>query len=146
MISADTDSVGVTEGRGVPSVVVELGGGVVDQRPYVERGVRGVTNILRLVGVLDQEPEPPPEQIVVDSIVTIRPGEGGWLETAAPELGDPVQAGAMLGRVVSPYSFEVLEEILNPVGNGVMILSHLTRNLVQPGDYAYMVGSVGQVD
>ena len=44
--------------------------------------------------------------------------------------------------MVSPYTFEVLEEIRNPVAEGVMILSHLTRNVVQPGDYGYMVGAV----
>ena len=37
----------VTSGRNVPSVVVELGGGDIDQSEYVDRGVRGITNILR---------------------------------------------------------------------------------------------------
>ena len=48
----------------------------------------------------------------------------------------------VLGRIVSPYTFEELEVIENPVEDGVMILSHLTRNLVQPGDYAFMVGNL----
>ena len=46
----------------------------------------------------------------------------------------------MLGRIVSPYTFETLEEIHNPAGDGWMVLSHLTRNLVQPGTYGFMVG------
>lgn len=46
-----------------------------------------------------------------------------------------------LGRVVSPYTFEVLKEIQNPVPNGILLLSHLTRNLVHPGDYGYMVAT-----
>ncbi len=71
----------------------------------------------------------------------MRPRAGGFLETDAPALGETVERGAVLGRVVSPYTFEVLEEIHNPVERGVMILSHLTRNVVQPGDYGYMVGS-----
>ncbi len=102
---------------------------------------RGTTNILRLLEMQDGEPEPPPEQVVADSIVTIRPAEGGWIETVAPKLGDPVQSDATLGRIVSPYSFDVLEEIRNPAGDGVMVLSHLTRNRVQPGDYGYMVAT-----
>ena len=32
--------------------------------------------------------------------------------------------------------------IRSPVDRGVMILSHLTRNLVEPGDYGYMVGDL----
>ena len=134
-------SVTVTENRDVPSVVVELGGGLIDQTPYIERGVEGVTNVLRVLAVLEEPPKPPPDQIVVNEIVTVRPHVGGILETQAPPLGERIEEGALLGRVVSPYTFAVLEEIRNPVPNGVMILSHLTNNVVQPGDYGYMVGS-----
>ncbi len=137
----DGTSVTVTESRGVPSVTVELGGGLIDQTPYVERSVKGVMNMLRVLKVINEAPVPAPEQIVVDSITTIRPHYGGFVETVAPALGATIEAGATLGRVVSPYTFEVLEEIINPIPNGIMILSHLSRNLVQPGDYGYMVGS-----
>jgi hypothetical protein len=44
--------------------------------------------------------------------------------------------------VISPHTFEELEVITNPVADGVMILSHLVTNLVQPGDYGYMVGDL----
>jgi predicted deacylase len=119
---------------------VELGGGLIDQRPYVARGVRGIANILAKLGMTGEAPAPPPEQIVVTSIVTIRPRMGGFLETEAPPLGKTIEEGAVLGRVVSPYTFEELEVIRNPVPRGIMILSHLTRNVVEPGDYGYMVG------
>ena len=92
------------------------------------------------LGVLDDEPAPPPDQIVVRSIATVRPRAGGFLETEAPALGETIPKGAVLGRVISPHTFEVLETIENPIPDGIMILSHLTRNVVQPGDYGYMVG------
>lgn len=133
-------SVGVTESKDVPSVTVELGGGLIDQRPYVERGLRGLANVFAKLGMLDREADPPPLQTVVSSIVTVRTGMGGFLETEAPPLGETIEEGAVLGRVVSPYSFEELEVIRNTVPGGIMILSHLTRNVVEPGDYAYMVG------
>ena len=133
----------VTVGRrGIPSVVVELGGGIVDQGPYVRRSVAGVLNILRAAGVLESDPAPPPEQTVVGGIEILRPTHGGWLETEAPPLGEPIAGDAVLGRVVSPYTFEELEVIRSPVVRGIMILSHLTRNLVEPGDYGYMVGDL----
>ncbi len=69
------------------------------------------------------------------------PKMGGFLETEAPALGKPIAAGATLGRIIHPQTFEELEHIENPVPDGIMILSHLTRNVVQPGDYAYMVGT-----
>jgi hypothetical protein len=133
-------SIGVTEARGIPSVTVELGGGLVDQRPFVARGVRGIANVLSKLGMLDAAREPPPEQLVVSSILTLRPRMGGFLETEAPPLGETVDEGAVLGRIVSPYTFEVLEVIRNPVPRGILILSHLTRNVLEPGDYGYMVG------
>ncbi|MDE0305714.1 MAG: succinylglutamate desuccinylase/aspartoacylase family protein [Albidovulum sp.] len=128
--------------RGIASIVVELGGGIVAQEPYVARGCEGVLNILRAANSLGGEPAPPPPQIVVRGIEIVRPKQGGWLETEAPPLGEEIGEGAVLGRVVSPYSFEELEVIYSPVRHGIMILSHLNRNLVEPGDYGYMVGDM----
>ena len=139
--SGTTKSVTVDR-RGAASVVVELGGGIIAQEPYVERGVSGVLNMLRKSGVLEGATEPPPPQIVVSGIEIVRPKHGGWLETEAPPLGHEIGEGAVLGRVVSPYTFEELEVIHTPLPHGIMILSHLNRNLVEPGDYAYMVGDM----
>jgi predicted deacylase len=128
--------------RNIPVVVVELGGGIVDQRPYIKRTVDGMLNMLRSKGVIPGDVVPNPKQIVVNELAGIRPAQGGWIETLAPANGEVIKGGQLLGRVVSPYNFEVLEEIKTPFANGVMIMQHLTRNLVQSGDYAYMVGNL----
>ncbi len=52
-------SVGVAEKRGIPAVTVELGGGLVDQGPYVARGVRGIASILSKLGMTDEPAVPP---------------------------------------------------------------------------------------
>ncbi|MCY4541000.1 MAG: succinylglutamate desuccinylase/aspartoacylase family protein [Rhodobacteraceae bacterium] len=128
--------------RGISSVVVELGGGIVAQQSYVDRGVAGVMNMLRAAGVVEGEALIPTRQVVVRGIEIVRPKHGGWLETSAPPLGELIFEGEELGRVVSPYTFETLEVIPTPVPRGIMILSHLNRNVVEPGDYAYMVGDM----
>jgi predicted deacylase len=133
---------GVTRARGVPSVTVELGGGDVDQATFVARGLTGIENVMHALGMLPGPPAPRPKQTVVHEIVTLRPRHGGLLVPEAPPLGQPVAGGAVLGRVVSPYTFETLEVIRNPVARGVMILSHLTVDVVQPGDYGYMIGNL----
>ncbi len=130
------------DARNIPAVVIELGGGIVDQRPYVERGVAGVLNMLRHLKAIPGTVKPPGQQIVVRSIALIRPAHGGWLETEAPPLGGEIAGGAVLGRVISPYTFEELEVIKSPVARGIMILSHLSRNLLESGDYGYMVGDL----
>ena len=132
----------VTTARGVPSVTIELGGGVVDQRPFIERGVEGIKNMMRQLKMDTSRPTPPIQQTVLGVLPTIYNTQGGFLYTEAPALGEPIKGGAVLGRVVSPYTFKTLEVIKNPIKRGVMILSHLTPNLVEPGDFSYMVGDL----
>ncbi|QQA41744.1 succinylglutamate desuccinylase/aspartoacylase family protein [Pelagovum pacificum] len=132
----------VTMPRGISAAVIELGGGVVDQGPYIQRIIDGVMNMLRQLGAIEGDVTPPPEQIVVNEIAGIRPTVGGWIEPSSPPLGEPVKGGSTLFKVVSPYSFEVLEEATCPFENGVMIMAHLTRNIVEAGDYGWMIGNM----
>jgi len=124
------------------SVVIEIGGGTVDQAPYVERGVDAVLNMMRYMEMSDEPVVERPDQTILTDIKLVFPTQGGVLETEAPPLGGNIKGGDVLGRVISPYTFEELEVMFSPVENGVMILSHLVRNVVQPGDYAYMVGDL----
>jgi len=128
--------------HGTKVVTVELGGGIVDQGPYVERTVNGLLNMLRHLGVIEGAVQPNPKQIVVTELAGIRPKHGGWLEPLCPANGEVIKGGQLLGRVVSPYDFEVIEEIPTPFENGVMIMQHLTRNVVEAGDYGFMVGNL----
>lgn len=141
-VFAGTSKAVTIEERNIPSVVVELGGGIVDQTPYIERTVKGVLNMLRLRGLIPGDIIPNPKQVVVNELAGIRPTQGGFLEPLCPANGEPIQGGQLLGRVVSPYTFETLEEIPTPFENGIMIMQHLTRNVVQSGDYGFMVGNL----
>jgi predicted deacylase len=128
--------------RNIPVAVIELGGGIVEQTGYVKQTVDGVLNMLKTLGTIPGDPWTNRKQIVVNELAGVRPTQGGWIETLAPANGEIIKGGELLGRVVSPYSFEVLEEIPTPFENGIMIMQHLTRNLVHSGDYAYMVGNL----
>lgn len=126
----------------MPVVTIELGGGIVDQTPYVERTVEGMLNQLRYLGAIGGDVKPNPRQVVVKELVGIRPKHGGWLEPLSPANGEVIRGGQLLGRVVSPYDFELIEEIPTPFENGIMVMQHLTRNLVEAGDYGFMVGNL----
>ncbi|MBK1794092.1 succinylglutamate desuccinylase/aspartoacylase family protein [Devosia sp. WQ 349] len=128
--------------RNIPVAVIELGGGIVDQTGYVKQTVDGVLNMLKTTGTIAGEPWENPKQVVVSELAGVRPTQGGFIETLAPANGEVINGGELLGRVVSPYTFEVLEEIKTPFENGIMIMQHLTRNVVQSGDYAYMIGNL----
>ena len=131
---------GLAVERNIPTVTVELGGGAIDQAPYVARGAEGLDNALRALGALPGEPRMREDQVVLSRIDVVRPTEGGFLRTEAPPLGERIEEGAVLGRVFSPYTFDELEVLRNSLADGWMVLAHLSENLVQPGDYAYMVG------
>lgn len=135
-------SVSATRELNIPSVVVELGGGDVDQIQYVARGIRGLVNILKTLQMLPGEPAPPPAQTVLREIAILRPHQGGLLLPEVTQLGALVRKGQVLGRIVSPYSFEELEVMRCPFDEGIMVLTHLTANVVEPGIYGYMVGNL----
>jgi predicted deacylase len=130
--------------QGKASVVAELGGGYSRDPAYIELGVRGVFNVMRHLGMLDGRPERPARQTVVTELVTLRPGSGGLLysEIGADRMGAEVPGGTLLGRVVSPHTFEVLEELRAPFGRSVVLLLRAGMTPVNPGDYAYMLGNL----
>lgn len=132
--------------KNVPVTVIELGGGVIDQAPYSRRGVSALFNVMRHLGMIDGEVTQRADQIVIKDIKLVRPTQGGFIETEAPPLGERIAGGDVLGRIVSPYTFKELEVMKNPVADGIMILSHLTRNIIEAGDYAYMVGDLAGVE
>lgn len=130
--------------HGIPVVTVELGGGTVEQRRYIEQGVSGLLNVLRYAGTLDGDVVYPQEQTVVREIVTLRPFHGGVLWPEATELGARLRRDAVLGRIVDPLSMDDVEVMRCPFDVGVLILAHLTPNVVQPGDYGYMIGKIDE--
>jgi len=139
-------SISVTRAHNTPSVVVELGGGDVDQATYVRRGIAGLANILKTLRMLPGDPTPPPTQIVLREIATLRPHHGGLLLPEVTTMGGDVTGGQVLGRIVSPYTFEELEILRCPFDRGIVVLSQLTANVVEPGIFGYMIGNLGTAE
>jgi predicted deacylase len=133
---------GVARARGVPGAILEVGGGAVADGEMVDKGVRALLNALRHLDMLDGEIEVPEPQIVFTSLATIRPRAGGMLypEVGLDRLGGDVGGGELLGRVVSPLTYEVLEELRSPFERGHLLLLRGAVGRINPGDFAYMVG------
>lgn len=130
-----------TEEQNIPTVVVEIGGGSLTDDEAIERGLRGTYNVLKRLDMLDGDPQVPENQIVVEKMAVIRPHVGGVLypEVKLDRLGESVPAGTVLGRIVSPYTFEELEVITAPFESNIMVLLRGAVTRVNPGDFAYMV-------
>ncbi len=134
----------VAQERGISCVVVEMGGGMVANDHYLERGIRGLLNVLKHLNMIPGEPEVPSEQTVVTEMSVIRPHVGGLLYPGVKleDVGTVVPRHTLLGTVISPYTFEIMEEIRAPHEQNLVILLRPTITKVHPGDYAYMMASV----
>jgi hypothetical protein len=133
----------VAQQRNIHCVVVEMGGGMLENDLYLERGLRGVFNVMKYLQMLPGTPIVPEKQTVVTDMRVIRPHVGGLLYPGVkfPAIGTIVPRDTLLGTVISPYTFQVLEEIRSPFERGLMILLRPTITKVHPGDYAYMVAN-----
>lgn len=127
---------------GVVTVIVEVGGGTSFGTDFEERGLRGVTNILKKVGMLEGEPRIDPARVVVRTGAGLRPRQGGLFlpEVGLDKIGKRVAGGTLLARVVSPQSFEELDRLVAPYEQTELMMIRDRISKVHPGDYAYIVG------
>ncbi len=113
-----TDTLGGTTSAaaaaaGIPGFIAEAGGRGLLERVEVERHIRGLRNALRAAGVLDGEPDPPPErQQLVRRFLWLRTSSPGWWQPAV-DVGEMVAAGDRLGTVLDPFG-DVIETINAP--------------------------------
>lgn len=127
---------------GRPCIASEIGGAGFDralEESWLEANVKGVINVMKHLGILPGEPEVPKRYLVWEKRWRVNPTKGGYLRPAIqPDrlLGE-VTKGELLGRVISPYTFEELERLESP-GRG--ILFYTARDYpVRPGDWAFGV-------
>jgi predicted deacylase len=134
---------GFARTRGITTAMLEIGGGLVADEPLVEKGVSAVLGALRHTRMLSAEPEPPRRQVVFEEMAWLRPRAGGILYPAVgvDRLGTTVGRDELLGRVVNPLTYEVVEELRCPFHRGLLVLLRASLSRVNPGDFAYMLGN-----
>lgn len=128
----------------IPAVIAQWGGNVVDPATYIERCFVGVRNVLIHMGMLDGEVRLPPKQVMLSGARTLlAPRHGGLFvpEVGFDLLGKTVARGTLLGRVYSPHTLEVLEELEAVYDETVLIMLRGVMSRVNPGDYAYILGN-----
>lgn len=128
--------------HGIPSLIAQLGGNIADPAACLERGFRGVRNILIHLGMLDGKIELPARQVMLSGARTIlSPHHGGLFipEVGFDQLSKTVAKGTVLGRVLSPHSLEELEVLVAPYDETVLIMLRGLVSRVNPGDYAYIL-------
>jgi uncharacterized protein len=112
-------------------------------RGVPEVGVTGIKNVMCLLEMIEGELRRPSIQLRVRPELNLRPTHGGLLvsEFGKEAIGTVIPKGTVLGTVISPYSLEVVEEIVAPFEQNV-VLATLARKpfaKVLPGEFAFIV-------
>jgi uncharacterized protein len=134
--------------RKIPALVIELGGGGQRNGHYIDKGTRGIRNVMKHLKMLPGTPEIPEKQWRFTELATLRPHQGGILRSAitTEQLGSRVPKGTLLGEVISPYTFEVLERIETSFDSSILILGRELVTKVDPGDYGFMVANAASAE
>jgi uncharacterized protein len=125
-----------------PAIMVEIGGlgyGRTAEEGWIGRGVQGVRNVMIALGML-QEPLVRPARILeFRTIIRVATSTGGYYEPALdPEpLYLEVTKGQVMGRVISPHTFEVLETLTSPVRGLAFLRSR--ANMIHAGEWGFAV-------
>ena len=128
---------------GIPSLIVEIGGVGFDpelEERWVETSVRGLRGVMQYLGILPGEPPRAERTLIAERAQRVNPTVAGMIEPIFPAeemMTREVAAGELLGRVWSPYTFEVVEELRAPFRG---LVDMAPRDYpARPGDWAYLV-------
>ena len=88
--------------------------------------------------------------MIVKPELNLRPSHGGLLvsEKGIEDLGTVVAKGSVLGRVISPYTFETLDTITAPFEESLLLAAttKMPFRRVNPGDYGYIVADAANTE
>jgi len=122
---------------GTPAILVEMSPtGRKVQWHRVREALRGVTNVMKYLGMLDGEPVLPRRQVVFHrggEQVNLRAGQMGFACFHRPEV-DVVKAGDLIAEVRSLEDFSVLESHVAPCDGGLASCGVAVSQLVLPGE------------
>jgi predicted deacylase len=140
------------EQHGVRTIVAELGGAGQLYSQWVERGVAGVFNVMRLLGMLPGDLAAPPRQYVVNNLPgheqnlnILRPREAGLI-VPEPAItaqvafdGQPIQGAQVLGRLLNPYDLTLRQEFATPFARTLMLAARVAPAWCTPGEFGYII-------
>lgn len=101
---------------GVPSLVVEMGAGSKITRRYAKQTLVGILSVMKEMGIWlgDVPPVREPRIAAPGAVSTIHATRSGLFILEVERIGINIKAGAHIGKIVSPLTGEILEEIIAP--------------------------------
>jgi predicted deacylase len=134
---------GYARNQGAKATGVEMGGRSPDEEKWAQRLATGLRRALAVCGVLkpDASISPPSKAIPVKPTTVLRPSQGGILKPGVDhtKIGTLVPEGTLLGSLVDPATFEIIEEFRAPFGQTAMLLLRPTMARLEAGAMTYVV-------
>ena len=100
--------------RGIPSLIIECGGGGQLSDSDVEKFETAITGIGRALGIIPGDAPRQQKYRVMDNALLVYSQKGGFFLPAV-ETGAVVREGQELGRIFNPYG-DVIETVTSPMG------------------------------
>lgn len=124
---AETTLAHTLNASGTPCLRIVLGAAMSLSPVPVDEVLQGIVSTCRSLGVLAPDPaSPPPVPPLLTGDAGVQrvaaPASGLFVATAA--VGQRLQAGDLLGRIVSPYAGPPLAEVRSPAGGLLLSLRH----------------------
>jgi hypothetical protein len=119
-------------------------------RTIPESGFTAVFNIMKHLGMLEGDPVLPKRQVIVSPEHNLRPRQGGLLYSRfdGRAIGRVIPKGTLMGTVISPYTFDVLDEIRAPYAQNLILATTYRHPCarVNPGNYGYIVADMSTAE
>ncbi len=127
--------------NGVKIVSVEMGGRSEYEEDWANMIAAGLRRALGLVGVLQPSKPFVPESICAGDIRVLRPSSGGVLmpNVTSKDIGTVVDGGSVLGYLVDPVTFEIVETFEAPFDKTAILLLRPTLCCLDGGAMTYVV-------
>jgi predicted deacylase len=109
---------------GIPALGVELGKGSSFQAKYVEKGVNGILNVLRYLGMLKGTFTSTEDHVLIHTEVDVRAKSGGLIKMKKM-VWDEVSKGDVIASIYSPVGQHVqdVEAPINGYVNNIISIS-----------------------
>jgi predicted deacylase len=132
------DAATVFSAAGIPSFLLEVGGGQPLDPADLRLQADAVRSFLRKVGVLQGELPRPAAHTIVTGYRIVTNARGGFFE-AAVKPGDRVRAGSVLGRIFDVYG-DTVETMTAPPGTDI-VLGVSTYPAAATGGWLFELGT-----
>jgi len=126
--------------NGVPTIILEAGEIFKIVPNVVEMGVKGITNILKMLEMVEGESEKPLFQVTIEKTTWVRADRGGFLSFHA-KPGDFVNEGQFLATNYNIFGRE--RNLITSPASGV-VLGMTTMPAVLPGEPVYHIAKLAK--